>query len=94
MGRVTSANIYRELHARGFAEERVFISAVWFVADATQRHSSYCPIYILCTEPRQGSQHKEGKKPQNYAYGRALVNMAVRVVEFSNGGYKIRKVFA
>ena len=27
-----------------------------------------------------------------YSYG--MYNMAIRVVEFSNGGYKIKKIFA
>ena len=33
---------------------------------------------------------KEGGNASNAL----MINMAIRVVEFSNGGYKIRKIFA
>ena len=38
---------------------------------------------------RQGKEHKKIHPDKRH-----LLVMAIRVVEFSNGGYKIRKIFA
>jgi hypothetical protein len=40
------------------------------------------------------AQPKKKARHENFKFGLKLDTMAVRVVESSNGGYKIRKVFA
>ena len=52
---------------------------------------------ISMQEPEQNQVENQGKdqlKVLNPLFRTSLENMAVRVVEFSNGGYKIRKIFA
>ena len=52
---------------------------------------------ISMQEPEQNqveNQDKDQLKVLNPLFRTSLENMAVRVVEFSNGGYKIRKIFA
>ena len=52
---------------------------------------------ISMQEPEQNqveNQDKDQLKVLNPLFHTSLENMAVRVVEFSNGGYKIRKIFA
>ena len=52
---------------------------------------------ISMQEPEQNqveNQDKDQLKVLNPLFCTSLENMAVRVVDFSNGGYKIRKIFA
>ena len=48
-------------------------------------------LYHTYLEPHE---RDVGKKCEKLAEKWSIQNMAIRVVEFSNGGYKIRKIFA
>ena len=46
------------------------------------------------TQNENGTVTNKQENTQLFSEGSLMSTMAVRVVEFSNGGYKIRKVFA
>jgi hypothetical protein len=68
----------------------------WQISEAVSLLAQYCRIYVesLALTATQISELIYKSMSTNFNIIYIVYIMAIWVVEFSNGGYKIRKVFA